>query len=170
MLRLRSVVQAAHQRRGAAHRGERCDVEKHDIAESSGEMAGAAGLLRGRAVIALSEGEAVIQASPPMSVSVSGKRDFAKQRQRRRKGASHSTHRQQRQSAHTKTPQFGAIGTTPGNLCLHETAWWGWEDSNFQPNDYQLLALRKGAALRVGGPMEQRQSTQSSVTSVVTYE
>jgi hypothetical protein len=19
-------------------------------------------------------------------------------------------------------------------------AWWGWEDSNFQPNDYQLLA------------------------------
>ena len=21
------------------------------------------------------------------------------------------------------------------------TAWWGWEDSNFQPNDYQSLAL-----------------------------
>ena len=24
---------------------------------------------------------------------------------------------------------------------MHETAWWGWEDSNFQPNDYQSLAL-----------------------------
>ena len=21
-----------------------------------------------------------------------------------------------------------------------KTVWWGWEDSNFQPNDYQLLA------------------------------
>ena len=21
-------------------------------------------------------------------------------------------------------------------------AWWGWEDSNFQPNDYQLLATK----------------------------
>jgi hypothetical protein len=28
-----------------------------------------------------------------------------------------------------------------GNLSLHETAWWGWEDSNFQPNDYQPPAL-----------------------------
>src|SRR6516165_2308445 len=24
-----------------------------------------------------------------------------------------------------------------GNLCLRKTAWWGWEDSNFEPNDYQ---------------------------------
>jgi len=24
---------------------------------------------------------------------------------------------------------------------LRRTAWWGWEDSNFQPNDYQSLAL-----------------------------
>jgi hypothetical protein len=24
-----------------------------------------------------------------------------------------------------------AIRKEPGNLCLHETAWWGWEDSNF---------------------------------------
>src|SRR6516164_3749099 len=35
---------------------------------------------------------------------------------------------------------FGAIRIEPGNLCLRKTAWWGWEDSNFQPNDYQLLA------------------------------
>jgi hypothetical protein len=35
--------------------------------------------------------------SPPLSVSVSGKRDFAGQRQRRRKAPSHSTDRQQRQ-------------------------------------------------------------------------
>jgi hypothetical protein len=28
-----------------------------------------------------------------------------------------------------------------GNLSLRRTAWWGWEDSNFQPNDYQSLAL-----------------------------
>src|SRR6516225_4565676 len=33
-----------------------------------------------------------------------------------------------------------AIRIEPGNLCLRKTAWWGWEDSNFQPNDYQLLA------------------------------
>jgi hypothetical protein len=79
--------------------------------------------------------------SPPLSVSVSGKRDFAGQRRRRRKGPSHSIDRQQRQTARTKTRQLGAICTTPGNLCLHETAWWGWEDSNFQPNDYQLPAL-----------------------------
>jgi hypothetical protein len=79
--------------------------------------------------------------SPPLSVSVSGKRDFAGQRQRRRKGPSHSTDRQQRQRPRTKTHQFGAICRTPGNLCLYGTAWWGWEDSNFQPNDYRPLAL-----------------------------
>jgi hypothetical protein len=62
------------------------------------------------------------------------------QRQRRRKGPSHSTDRQQRQSARSKTRRFGAICTTPGNLCLRETAWWGWEDSNLQPSDYQPLA------------------------------
>jgi hypothetical protein len=78
--------------------------------------------------------------SPPLSVSVSGKRDFAGKRQRRRKVPSYSTDRQLRQSAHTKTRQFGAICTTRGNLCLHLTAWWGREDSNLRPNDYQLLA------------------------------
>jgi hypothetical protein len=44
-------------------------------------------------------------------------------------------------NARTKTRQFGAICTTPGNLCLRKTAWWGWEDSNLQPNDYQPPAL-----------------------------
>ena len=29
-----------------------------------------------------------------------------------------------------------------GDLCLYGTAWWGSEDSNFQTNDYQRLALR----------------------------
>jgi hypothetical protein len=33
--------------------------------------------------------------------------------------------------------QFGAIRTEPRNLLLRRTAWWGWEDSNFQPTDYQ---------------------------------
>jgi hypothetical protein len=28
------------------------------------------------------------------------------------------------------------------NLCLYGTAWWDWEDSNPQPNDYQSLVLR----------------------------
>ena len=37
--------------------------------------------------------------------------------------------------------QFGAIRTEPGNLRLRRTAWWGWEDSNLQPNDYQPPAL-----------------------------
>jgi hypothetical protein len=52
--------------------------------------------------------------SPSLSVSVSGKRDFATQRQRRRKGPSRSTDRQRRESTRTKTHQFGAICTTPG--------------------------------------------------------
>jgi hypothetical protein len=26
-------------------------------------------------------------------------------------------------------------------MSMRRTAWWGWEDSNFQPNDYQPLAL-----------------------------
>jgi hypothetical protein len=32
--------------------------------------------------------------------------------------------------------QFGVIRNEPGNLCLRKTAWWGWEDSNLQPNGY----------------------------------
>jgi hypothetical protein len=79
--------------------------------------------------------------SPPLSVSVSGKRDFARQRQLRRKGPSRSTDRRQRQSAPAKArqsggicrrpDQFGAICMAPGKLSLNGTAWWGWEDSNF---------------------------------------
>jgi hypothetical protein len=34
-----------------------------------------------------------------------------------------------------------AHGQLKANVCLRETAWWGWEDSNFQPNDYQPPAL-----------------------------
>jgi hypothetical protein len=34
-----------------------------------------------------------------------------------------------------------AIRTEPVNPRLRRTAWWGWEDSNFQPNDYQPLEL-----------------------------
>ena len=79
--------------------------------------------------------------SPPLSVSVSGKRDFAEQRQRRRKGPVHSTDRQQRQKPYTKTQKFGAICTTPGNLRLYGTAWWAREDSNLQPSGYEPLAL-----------------------------
>jgi hypothetical protein len=59
--------------------------------------------------------------SPSLSVSVSGKRDFATQRQRRRTGPSRSTDRQHRQSTRTKTHQFGAIRTASGNLCLYGT-------------------------------------------------
>jgi hypothetical protein len=75
--------------------------------------------------------------SPPLSVSVSGKRDFAGQRQQRRKGLPYSTDRQQRRRPRTKTHQFGAICTTPGNLRLYGTAWWTWEDSNFEPSGYE---------------------------------
>jgi hypothetical protein len=41
----------------------------------------------------------------------------------------------------TNARRFGAIRTELGNLCLRKTTWWGWEDSNFQPNDYQPPAL-----------------------------
>jgi hypothetical protein len=41
----------------------------------------------------------------------------------------------------TNRRQFGAFRTEPGNPRLRRTAWWGWEDSNFQPNDYQPPAL-----------------------------
>ena len=40
-----------------------------------------------------------------------------------------------------KSRQFGAIRTDPGNPHLRRTAWWGWEDSNLQPNNYQPLEL-----------------------------
>jgi hypothetical protein len=33
---------------------------------------------------------------------------------------------------------------------LWGTAWWGWEDSNFQPNDYQPLALSLSKVRLVG--------------------
>jgi hypothetical protein len=36
--------------------------------------------------------------------------------------------------------QFVAICTEPGNPRLLRTAWWGWEDSNFQPNGYRPVA------------------------------
>jgi hypothetical protein len=88
---------------------------------------------------------------------------FLGQRQRRRKGPfTFKTLVNRDKTSGRKARQLGAICTTPGNLCLYGTAWWGWEDSNFEPNDYQLLALRKGPALRVGEPMKQRQATQSS--------
>ena len=49
------------------------------------------------------------------------------------------------QYQHQSLPSGNAIlrgrDSEPGNLCLHETAWWGWEDSNLQPNDYQPPAL-----------------------------
>jgi hypothetical protein len=70
-----------------------------------------------------------------------GKRDFAGQRQRPRNGPSNSIGRLQRQNAWTNRRLFGAICTKPGNPRLRRTAWWGWEDSNFQPNDYQPLEL-----------------------------
>jgi hypothetical protein len=31
------------------------------------------------------------------------------------------------------------VRNEPENLRLRKTAWWGWEDSNLQPNDYQPL-------------------------------
>jgi hypothetical protein len=53
------------------------------------------------------------------------------------------------------------------NLCLCKTVWWGWEDSNFQPNDYQPLELnhRDTGSLaeisrRLGSPLPVYQKTR----------
>ena len=77
--------------------------------------------------------------SRPLSVSVSGKRDFAGQRQRRQKGPKHLTAREQRQNAHTKNPPVRP------NLQDTRKSLFVWDcvvarDLNFQPNDYQPLA------------------------------
>ena len=56
-----------------------------------------------------------------------GKRNFPGQRQRPRNASFNPIGRLQRQNACTNRRQFGAIRTEPGNLCLRETAWWGWE-------------------------------------------
>jgi hypothetical protein len=38
--------------------------------------------------------------------------------------------------------QFGSFYENSGNLSSRKTAWWGWEDSNFQPNDYLRGCIR----------------------------
>ena len=38
-----------------------------------------------------------------------------------------------------------------GNLGSRRTVWWAWEDSNFQPNDYQSLALSVQLGARLWG-------------------
>jgi hypothetical protein len=35
----------------------------------------------------------------------------------------------------------GSFYENLGNLCSRKTVWWGWADSNLQPNDYQPPAL-----------------------------
>jgi hypothetical protein len=40
-------------------------------------------------------------------------------------------------SGNTNPASASLLAGEPGNLHLRKTAWWGWEDSNFQPNDYQ---------------------------------
>jgi hypothetical protein len=74
-------------------------------------------------------------------VSAVGKRDFARQRQRAPKGPWKSNRQIAETNRCTNARGFGAIRAELGNLCLRKTAWWGWEDSNFQPNDYQPPAL-----------------------------
>jgi hypothetical protein len=73
-------------------------------------------------------------------VSVSGKRELPA-RDKRAERRLRFEWPWRRRRAHTEARQFGAIHNEPGNLCLRWTAWWGWEDSNFQPNDYQPPAL-----------------------------
>jgi hypothetical protein len=41
-------------------------------------------------------------------------------------------------------------GANASNVADDNSSWWGWEDSNFQPNDYQLLA--SGAAYEALSP------------------
>ena len=36
---------------------------------------------------------------------------------------------------------LGAIRTDSGNPHLRKTAWWGWEDSNLQPNEFQCAVV-----------------------------
>jgi len=41
----------------------------------------------------------------------------------------------------TNPREIGPIREEAENLCLHETAWWGWEDSNLQPSGYERATL-----------------------------
>jgi hypothetical protein len=47
-----------------------------------------------------------------------------------------SSHNSTRKPKFTKPANSVLFCTTPGNLCLYGTAWWGWEDSNLQPSGY----------------------------------
>ena len=74
--------------------------------------------------------------SPPLSVSVSGKRNFCGPETVASKRPVTFNRSSVETKPRKKTHQFGATCTTPGNLCLYWTAWWGWEDSNFDPSGY----------------------------------
>src|SRR5437667_10877756 len=40
-----------------------------------------------------------------------------------------------------KRRKLRAIPERPGNIGSHRTAWWGWKDSNLQPDYYELEGL-----------------------------
>jgi len=40
-----------------------------------------------------------------------------------------------------RIPASSGLFAMSREISLMATAWWGWEDSNFQPNDYRPLAL-----------------------------
>src|SRR5438876_11332226 len=54
----------------------------------------------------------------------------------------------QRQRPHGRIRTCGnarklrAIPERPGNIGSHRTAWWGWKDSNLQPDCYELEGLK----------------------------
>ena len=79
--------------------------------------------------------------SPFRSVSPAGKRDFAARDKRMQKICEvRSDVCRDRSIAHNSA-NSRRFDERQENLSSRRTVWWGWEDSNLQPIDYQSLAL-----------------------------
>jgi hypothetical protein len=72
--------------------------------------------------------------------SASGKRDSSAQRQTAQNRLQARNGRRGDTNATAKARQLRASRPSPGNLLVRTTAWWAWQDSNFQSDRYELAS------------------------------